>query len=461
MAIVGHYPFDGNANDAVGGNHGVPQGAPAYAPGIIGQALDLVTASDYVRISSVPFSGAQNRTFAAWVYYRDDLQGAEESIFSALEPDAGTGANGERWTLRRDSGYLRVEIAGSGYTSGLALPLGEWLHVAAKLDGTTLGDHRLFVNGHSEAVAGPSTVDTHASAIGLFGLKSEQAVKTLDGLIDDARLYDEARASNDIRHLHLAGRGLLTTANPGVVQYRRKAGRNGFFLLPGNGRVGDRAIPDVGGNAIGHGDARGGLTLTAGSAQGTLRGPELVFDGSNDRVWLSPLGDFGSQLPSVVILFAFTNGSADGGLFTAADSTGSRGISFQFDGSGKPKLIYADGTGVGEVTAATATASDAIGVLKASPNGSWLIVNGQQIPLATDTVPAGYAVPDLDTHALVGTSNEAGSNSAYWGGNLRALAAFSGAEAEAYTFGDGMNAWMGLQGVGRNAGILGAATLGV
>lgn len=50
QTLIAHYPFDGNANDTVGGNNGVFNGTSSlpYVAGHIGQAIELNGISDYI-----------------------------------------------------------------------------------------------------------------------------------------------------------------------------------------------------------------------------------------------------------------------------------------------------------------------------------------------------------------------------------------------------------------------------
>jgi hypothetical protein len=60
---IAHYPFEDSANDALGDHDGVLYGDAAFAPGIVGQALQVGGTGDYVRLGNVhespPRSSAQ------------------------------------------------------------------------------------------------------------------------------------------------------------------------------------------------------------------------------------------------------------------------------------------------------------------------------------------------------------------------------------------------------------------
>ena len=64
---------------------------------------------------------------------------------------------GERWTVREDSGNLRVEIAGSAYVSGLSSDGVVGIRLP---DGGTLGDHVLSNGTTDENASGSNIVNT-------------------------------------------------------------------------------------------------------------------------------------------------------------------------------------------------------------------------------------------------------------------------------------------------------------
>jgi len=67
------------------------------------------------------------------------------------------GNNGERWTVRRDNGNLRVEIQGSAYVSGLS---SDGVVGARLPGGGTLGDHVLSNGITDENASGSNIVNT-------------------------------------------------------------------------------------------------------------------------------------------------------------------------------------------------------------------------------------------------------------------------------------------------------------
>lgn len=109
--------------------------------------------------NSVPRSGSQDRTLALWVN-PNSLD--SNRTYATL----GTNSNGEKWTFKvgkNGNGNLRIEIAGTGYTSSLTLSTGAWQAIGVSLSGSTLGDHLLYLDGETEAASGSATVNTGTS----------------------------------------------------------------------------------------------------------------------------------------------------------------------------------------------------------------------------------------------------------------------------------------------------------
>ncbi len=52
--LVIWWPGDGNANDFIGGNHGVVQNGAAFAPGLVGEAFSLDSVDDFVEVPDSP-----------------------------------------------------------------------------------------------------------------------------------------------------------------------------------------------------------------------------------------------------------------------------------------------------------------------------------------------------------------------------------------------------------------------
>ncbi len=154
------------------------------------------------RSSYVPVSGAGARSVFSWV--NPSSLSTQNTVFSW-----GANATGTRFTVRVDSGNLRVEIQGSGYTSSLAVSTGSFHHIGITFDGTQLQDCTLWVNGVSEAATGTTTIDTSG---GSFELNNNSAGNTTGfngAVIDEVSIWNLKLTNDNIADLYGAGSGLF------------------------------------------------------------------------------------------------------------------------------------------------------------------------------------------------------------------------------------------------------------
>jgi hypothetical protein len=147
--LIAHYPFNGNANDVVGGHNGTTTGFVSYGAGKIGQAIILDGVDDLVTVGPVGISGAAPRTISGWVKANATIDSLPNwiDIFGFVGPTADPRADmsfdmeiGEAQGRR---GYV---IHVYGWERVIMDVDFEWHHLAASYDGTTIawyGDGRL------------------------------------------------------------------------------------------------------------------------------------------------------------------------------------------------------------------------------------------------------------------------------------------------------------------------------
>lgn len=208
--IVSYYKFDGDLTDSVGSNDGTNQGS-SDVTGFINNGREFDGNNDYVDLGSPSdfgISGSQNRTVTLWFKQDDDAH--TEPLFTF-----GTYATGKAWRFRAQAGQLRIEIQGSGYTSsGLSYTEGNWYFAAVVLDGTTLGDHTLYLgdtagNLNSESASGTSTVNTDGSGSAIIAqVERLLSTQAFDGIIDEVAVFDVAKSQSDIETIYNGGSGL-------------------------------------------------------------------------------------------------------------------------------------------------------------------------------------------------------------------------------------------------------------
>jgi len=200
-ATSGSAVGSGNIKDSSGqGNHGSGAGTNiAWTTGRYGGALTFNGTDDYVDCGNdASLSGMSELTIEAWIYLDSDK---DQGIVSKGYV-SGYCANGDYtifvytkkiyfWTSRGSSGY-----------SNTVLDLGKWYHIVSVYNGATL---RNYINGVQDSVTGAGTGNIGTSACDLYIGKYYGDAQTFRGLIDDVRIYNYARTTDQIMQDYLEG----------------------------------------------------------------------------------------------------------------------------------------------------------------------------------------------------------------------------------------------------------------
>jgi hypothetical protein len=169
-----------------------------------GFAIDFPGTDEYIDTGFVPPIGSANRTVILWV--KADSFAADVDGEHLVE--WGDNNAGERWTFKtQSSGILRVEIQGAGSSSSLQLSTDQRHFIACVLDGTTVGDHTVYLDGDSEQLSGATTVNTTAGVNAQIGSGhdypgADWRGRAHDGLIEEVRIYDRALSAEEIKRLY-------------------------------------------------------------------------------------------------------------------------------------------------------------------------------------------------------------------------------------------------------------------
>lgn len=190
------------ANDKSGNDFHVSQESvvgyrPLYKTGIK-NSLSVARfdgSDDYFDIPNLGISGSDNRT----VMFVAKIVNNSEYPFAF---GRGYPFDYHTFRVRYDSGNLRFEIFGAGYTSSLG-SLDTWYLYTAILNGTKLEDVTLHINGDSEICTGTETLNTE-NAYNYMGVKSKESV-TLENYAEmdmgEFVVYDNAISSGDLADL--------------------------------------------------------------------------------------------------------------------------------------------------------------------------------------------------------------------------------------------------------------------
>ena len=151
-------------------------------------SLQLDGINDYVAIPNAPaFNPSGAITIEAWV--RPDTLGVCDTI---VDKNWTTG-----YWLGLCNGLIRYYANGLGtFTTGnVAVPVGQWSHVAVTFDGTT---RRYYINGMLDleaTIPSPLAVNDDDLRLGLdFG-----DLNAFDGSLAEVRIWEIARSQHDIR----------------------------------------------------------------------------------------------------------------------------------------------------------------------------------------------------------------------------------------------------------------------
>ncbi len=193
--LVGYYTLDDNANDSSGnGFNGQEKGSPTYDAGVVGKAIKLDGADDYVDIGNPPTWPSGKTPVSMCMWAATSRIGAGYGIAAAY----GTPAAGKCVCIGRNG----TGLVGSGWGGDLTLPglwkVDEWHHICLSYDGTTA---RLYADG-IEVVSGVRNWNLALSQARIGSQIGGGAF--WQGSIDDLRVYGRLLSADEIAWL--AGR---------------------------------------------------------------------------------------------------------------------------------------------------------------------------------------------------------------------------------------------------------------
>ena len=223
--IVSWWPGDGNTNDIVGGNNGTLHGGATFAPGIVGQAFSFPSAGAYFQApaNGLP-TGNSDRTMELWVYINAFV--TTEAMFASY---GVFGIPNQAYGLGTSGSTVFFSQWGLGIT-GPSLQTGTWYHVAV----TNVGNFAtLYLNGTAVA-SGTLPINTPGGAYFYMGSVPAPygATRQLNGLTDEAAVYNRALSAEEIRAIFDAGSAghYRTITGSATVAVRPAAADHLLFL---------------------------------------------------------------------------------------------------------------------------------------------------------------------------------------------------------------------------------------
>ena len=212
----GSHATDGVKDFSGKGNHGTTNGSMTASDwvarkrptGEVGHALDFDGSDDYVDLGDISDAeGNGSYTFSAWVLVRDDTKDNDILV-------KGNHLSNEPFIWWFDSAatdHWNILITdGGGSTTGALssahVPvIDTWYHVVVVLEQAS--QIRMFIDGEEDANSPFNTptidgIDANA-ANDRIGTNSNVNIQTMDGLIDDVRIYDRALSASEIKQIYL------------------------------------------------------------------------------------------------------------------------------------------------------------------------------------------------------------------------------------------------------------------
>ncbi|MCX6904982.1 MAG: LamG domain-containing protein, partial [Verrucomicrobia bacterium] len=211
--LIGWWPGDKDGSDLAGTNSGRLINTAGIAPAVVGNGFSFDGSTALVDLgnnASLQVSGG-DFTAAAWVEF-NALGSSDQSIMDKMAACGAGNCDGWRLFKQADGRFWFCLGGGSGNNGCAAgspntlqsatMPVARtWYHVAAVKSAARFS---LYVNGVLEQNKPlPSFADTHSTDL-LLGANGSQSAY-LNGLVDEAMLFNRALSSNEISSLFAAG----------------------------------------------------------------------------------------------------------------------------------------------------------------------------------------------------------------------------------------------------------------
>ncbi|MDT8301802.1 MAG: LamG domain-containing protein, partial [Sedimentisphaerales bacterium] len=208
--IAGHWRFDGNLDDSIGGLQGTfSDGSPTYVKGRIGQGIEFDGVSQFVNL---PSENPSAYTITLWV------RPARTDAASVIVRTSSSGQT-THWShqlrINPEGVFQHYLWVGSerNVIGTTLVEADEWYHVAiaAASDGTM----HLYVNGDEDApsidVAGTLWGDGDRYYV---GSNSGHGMGWFQGIVDDVQIYDNILTAEEIARIAAASGGFPLAFKP-------------------------------------------------------------------------------------------------------------------------------------------------------------------------------------------------------------------------------------------------------
>lgn len=206
--LLGYWPFDGDGVDRSDGLRPLLlRGAPGFAPGVLGLALDLHGNGDQYAIrpaSDADFNfGARDFSIQVWVHYNQT--GGEQ-----LAVEKFRGGGGPGWTLTKLNGdglHFYSDPSATLTSAPVSISIDKWHHYLVRRKGLVFD---LFYDGIKKASqinANPIPASTQPLLVGRRNSLAA-SVLPMDGQIDELAIWGRSLSDSEVVALYNDGRAL-------------------------------------------------------------------------------------------------------------------------------------------------------------------------------------------------------------------------------------------------------------
>jgi len=215
-ALVAHWKFDNDTTDSLGNLNWTLDGGASYSTDAKegSHSLMLDGTDDHVYQPAVGMLANAFGAKTVMMWFKADSTNGTQVLY-----DEGGYTNG--LSIRINNGALEAAVINGnvGFIASTPFSSTDWTHVAVTFDS---GPLLLYMNGKEQDLitATFTTVGSHTSAAGIGARRLDGAFGTagtgdhFGGLIDDARLYDNAVTADEIREIGSIARGKASEPSP-------------------------------------------------------------------------------------------------------------------------------------------------------------------------------------------------------------------------------------------------------
>jgi len=222
--LVGHWPFDegtgSTAADIISGNDATFTDDPIWTAGVMGDALELDGAGDYLTIANseiVKLRSTGTYSVAIWINVQNTTTGVilYHGLGCSTWASWFLGVGGGEPDATQDPETLKFGVRtanGGAYTSADTPLTGDvWMHVTATYDGSTV---RLYVDGEEVSTLDVALPYDSGENLLIGGDSGCGGRQWFSGMIDELQIYDHALSDKEVQSLFKGAPGLASGPAP-------------------------------------------------------------------------------------------------------------------------------------------------------------------------------------------------------------------------------------------------------